>query len=237
MVATGGLSIPSAGASPLGYRIAESFGLALIPTTAGLVPFTLQKVDKERLAPLAGIAIPAEVSAGGKSFQENLLFTHRGISGPAVLQASNYWTPGDTVTIDLLPGVTVDELLSGTDETQRKTLVKNLLNRLLPKRLVAAVLPGDLADRTVSSLTAKDLHRAADALHRWQIRPAGTEGARTAEVTCGGVDTRELSSKTFECRTIPGLRFIGEVLDVTGQLGGYNLQWAWSSGWCAGQSA
>ena len=234
VVATGGLSYPSLDAGPLGFQIAEQFGLKIIPPSPGLVPLTLGKSDKDRWAPLAGIAVPATVTAGGRTFTENLLFTHRGLSGPGILQASNYWNPGEEVLIDLLPERSILKILEAAGIGSEKGKLKTLLSRYLPKRLVAAILPEDLADKSIGILTKKDINRTASILHRWQVRPGGTEGYRTAEVTRGGVDTAEISSKTFESRKVPGLYFIGEVLDVTGQLGGYNLQWAWSSGWCAG---
>ena len=235
VVATGGLSYPSLDAGPFGYRIAEQFGLKIIPPSPGLVPLTLGKNDKDRWAPLAGIAVPAAVTAGGRTFTENLLFTHRGLSGPGILQASNYWKPSEEVLIDLLPEQSILKILDAAGSGLGKGKLKTLLSHYLPKRLVAAILPGDLADKSVGSLTRKELDRTASIMHRWQVKPGGTEGYRTAEVTRGGVDTAEISSRTFESRNVPGLYFIGEVLDVTGQLGGYNLQWAWSSGWCAGR--
>jgi predicted Rossmann fold flavoprotein len=234
VVATGGLSYPSVGASPLGFQIAEQFGLKIVPPSPGLVPLTLGKNDKDRWAPLAGIAVPAAVTAGGRTFTENLLLTHRGLSGPGILQASNYWNSGEEVLIDLLPEQSVLKILDAAGVDSEKGKLKTLLSQYLPRRLIAAILPGDLADKPAGALTMKEIDRTASILHRWQVRPGGTEGYRTAEVTQGGVDTAEISSKTFESRKVPGLYFIGEVLDVTGQLGGYNLQWAWSSGWCAG---
>ncbi|ADU65721.1 HI0933 family protein [Desulfurispirillum indicum S5] len=237
VVATGGLSIPPLGASPLGYRIAEQFGLTVRRPSAGLVPLTLQPQDKQRLAPLSGIAVEATVQVEGISFRENVLFTHRGLSGPAILQISNYWQPGQAVTIDWLPSASVDEVIGEAREQQPKQQVKTVLTRLLPARMVAALLPVELLDTQLAQLSRKQVELVFRQLHHWQVTPNGTEGYRTAEVTRGGVDCDGISSKTMECKTVPGLYFVGEVLDVTGWLGGYNLQWAWSSGWCAGQFA
>ncbi|MDT8299576.1 MAG: aminoacetone oxidase family FAD-binding enzyme, partial [Spirochaetaceae bacterium] len=220
VVATGGLSYPSLDAGPLGYRIAEQFSLKIVPPSPGLVPLTLGKADKIDGPPLAGIAVEAAVTAGGRTFMENLLFTHWGLSGPGILQASNYWNPGEEVLIDLLPERSILKILDTAGIGPEKVKLKTLLSQYLLKRLVAAILPGDLADKSVGALTKKELDRTALLLHRWQVRPGGTEGYRTAEVTRGGVDTAEISSKTFESRRVPGLYFIGEVMDVTGQLGG-----------------
>ncbi len=235
VVASGGLSLPSAGASPLGYRIAEQFGIPVTALSPGLVPLTLHKKDKERFAPLAGIAVDASVTAGDMSFQENLLFTHRGLSGPVILQISNYWQPGEELTINLLPGKILVDIVEEARDTAPSSLVRGLLSRYLPKRLVSALIPPALADKPLKSLTPSDCRDISNHIHSWRIKPNGTEGYRTAEVTRGGVNLDALSSKTFETKAVPGLYFIGEVLDVTGWLGGYNLQWAWSSGLCAGQ--
>ena len=235
VIATGGLSIPTMGATSLGYRIAEQFAIPIRPPSAGLVPFTLQPQDKERLAPLSGIAVSAEVETGGKRFRENVLFTHRGLSGPAILQASNYWQPGQAVSIDWLPDEHADVLLETRRQTHPRQQLKTLLGRLLPARLVAELLPQALLETPLAQLGKAQLETITQQLHRWTITPGGTEGYRTAEVTRGGVDCDAISSKTMESKTVPGLYFIGEVLDVTGWLGGYNFQWAWASGWCAGQ--
>ncbi len=235
VIATGGLSLPDAGASPLGYRLAEQFGISVVAVSPGLVPLTLNKNDKETFTALAGIAIHAEVATGNKRFRENLLFTHRGLSGPVILQASNYWDSGQELRINLLPDESVSDLIEEARQKSPTIRVMGLLSRLLPKRLVAAIIPNHLAQRQLKTLTAAECVEIADHLHQWSIKPNGTEGSRTAEVTRGGVSVEALSSKTFEVRAVPGLYFIGEVLDVTGWLGGYNLQWAWSSGWCAGQ--
>jgi len=175
------------------------------------------------------------VETGGSAFRENVLFTHRGLSGPAILQASNYWQPGEPITIDWLPGESLPELLERARQTHPKQQLKTLLNHHLPARLVAELLPATLLETPLAQLGKAQIEQAAQQLHHWRTTPAGTEGYRTAEVTRGGVDTDAISSKTMEAKAVPGLYFIGEVLDVTGWLGGYNFQWAWASGWCAGQ--
>ncbi|KGY10955.1 membrane protein [Vibrio tubiashii] len=237
VVATGGLSMPKLGATPFGYKIAEQFGLSVIPTTAGLVPFTLHKEDKEALAELSGIAIPAEITAqDGTVFKEALLFTHRGLSGPSVLQISSFWKAGQKVTINLVPEVDVDELLQRSLEKHPNQSLKNTLAKVLPKRLVEVLVERNIfADKPLKQFGPKQLQAITKQLENWQIAPNGTEGYRTAEVTLGGVDTNHLSSKTMECKQVSGLYFVGEVMDVTGWLGGYNFQWCWSSGFVAGQ--
>jgi len=235
VIATGGLSIPKMGATAFGYKVAEQFGITVRPPVAGLVPFTLHEKDKQRFAPLSGIAVDCIASTGNASFRENLLFTHRGLSGPAMLQLSSYWRPGDVLHIDLLLERDVESMLADLQRQGARQQVKTVLSHELPKRMVAAILDEDLLEQPVSSLSAKQCRDIAQALHDWRIRPNGTEGYRTAEVTVGGVDTNALSSKTMECNDVKGLYFIGEVVDVTGWLGGYNFQWAWASGWCAGQ--
>ena len=237
VVASGGLSIPAMGASPFGYRIAEQFGIKVWPTRAGLVPFTLHPHDKERLAPLSGIAVDSVVENPRQSFRENLLFTHRGLSGPAILQISSYWQPGEAVAIDLLPGQDLAGELQAAREERPKTALKTLLGNHLPKRLIAARLDEAMADKPLQHLSRQELAHVAAALQQWQVKPNGTEGYRTAEVTLGGVDCQAVSSQTMECRSVPGLYFTGEVLDVTGWLGGYNFQWAWASGVAAGEAA
>ncbi|PSW19361.1 NAD(P)/FAD-dependent oxidoreductase [Photobacterium sanctipauli] len=239
VVATGGLSMPKLGATPFGYQLAEQFGLKMVPTTAGLVPFTLHKEEKEAFADLSGIAFPAVIEAeDGTSFKENLLFTHRGLSGPVVLQISSYWTPGQKVTIDLLPDLDLEETLNAMRDKHPNQSLKNSLSRLLPKRLIEVLIErGDLTDKPLKQFNPKDITAMANYFHQWSIAPNGTEGYRTAEVTLGGVDTDELSSKTMETKKVPGLFFVGEVMDVSGWLGGYNFQWAWSSGFVAGQYA
>lgn len=233
VVATGGLSMPKIGASPFGYRLAEQFGLKVLPTRAGLVPFTLQPEDRESLEPLAGVSLPVVAeSEDGTRFAENLLFTHRGVSGPAVLQISSYWQPGERVYFELLPA---GRLAEGVADSPNQEL-KTWLGRQLPKRLVEALLAREgLVNKPLKQYTPKELAAIEERLTAWPLKPGGTEGYRTAEVTLGGVDTNELSSKTMAAKRVPNLYFVGEVMDVTGWLGGYNFQWAWSSGWVAGQ--
>lgn len=237
VVATGGLSMPKLGATPFGYKIAEQFGLNVTSTTAGLVPFTLHKEDKEAFAELSGIAVPAEITAqDGTVFKEALLFTHRGLSGPSVLQISSFWKPGEKVTINLVPEADIDELLQRSLEKHPNQSLKNTLAKVLPKRLVEVLIDRKvLQDKPLKQFNSKQLSEITHTLENWQIIPNGTEGYRTAEVTLGGVDTNHLSSKTMECKQVSGLYFIGEVMDVTGWLGGYNFQWCWSSGFAAGQ--
>ncbi|EGU32360.1 flavoprotein [Vibrio sp. N418] len=239
VIATGGLSMPKLGATPFGYKVAEQFGLPIIPTSAGLVPFTLHKQEKEDFEALSGIAIPAEITAqDGTVFKEALLFTHRGLSGPAVLQISSFWKAGQKVTINLVPEADVDELLTIAREQHPNQSLKNTLARVLPKRLVEVIVERkELVDKPLKQFNDKQLKQITEYLENWQIAPNGTEGYRTAEVTLGGVDTDLLSSKTMQCKNIDGLFFIGEVMDVTGWLGGYNFQWCWSSGFVAGQHA
>lgn len=235
VIATGGLSIPKMGATAFGYKVAEQFGLQVWPPVAGLVPFTLHDKDKERFAPLSGIAVDCLAMTGKTAFRENLLFTHRGLSGPVMLQLSSYWQPGELLHINLLPDLDVAEVLTATQQQAAKQQLKTVLGHYLPKRLLAAIVSKELLEQPMASLSAKQCQQVAQAIQDWQIQPNGTEGYRTAEVTVGGVDTNALSSKTMECKDVPGLYFIGEVVDVTGWLGGYNFQWAWASGWCAGQ--
>ena len=237
VVATGGLSIPKIGATPFGYQLADQFGIKVWPTRAGLVPLTLQPDDKERLAPLSGIAVACEVHAGSRCFQENLLFTHRGLSGPAILQISSYWQPGEPLWINLLPGLDVLHELKQMRRQGSRQKVKSWLGEKLPKRLLQTLLDATAQEAVIVDCSDKVLQHVADRLQRWTVKPNGSEGYRTAEVTLGGVDCDALSSKTMESLSVPGLYFIGEVVDVTGWLGGYNFQWAWSSGWCAGQFA
>jgi predicted Rossmann fold flavoprotein len=235
VIATGGLSIPKMGATPFGYKIAEQFGIPVIPTRPGLVPLTLQPEDKDLFSPLSGIAVPCIISNKQRSFKENLLFTHRGLSGPAVLQISSYWHSGEEVTINLLPAVNLDSELKLKRQQKIKSLLKTILEANLPKRLLNCLLPEELLTISLQDISDRQVVLIADHLHNWTIKPNGTEGYRTAEVTVGGVDCESISSKTMESKQVSGLYFIGEVLDVTGWLGGYNFQWAWSSAWCAGQ--
>jgi predicted Rossmann fold flavoprotein len=235
VIASGGLSIPKMGASPIGYKIAEQFGIKVWPTRAGLVPLTLQPQDKDRLAPLAGIAVPSTISVGSRSFRENMLFTHRGLSGPVILQISSYWQAGESLTINLLPETDILPFLKQQRAAGNKSKLQTLLTEFLPKRLLLTLLDEALLALPVANCADSQLQTLAGCLHNWQISPNGTEGYRTAEVTLGGVDCDAISSKTMESLSVPGLFFVGEVLDVSGWLGGYNFQWAWASGWCAGQ--
>ncbi|HCW1411288.1 TPA: NAD(P)/FAD-dependent oxidoreductase [Escherichia coli] len=237
VIATGGLSMPGLGASPFGYKIAEQFGLNVLPTRAGLVPFTLHKPLLEELQVLAGVAVPSVITAeNGTVFRENLLFTHRGLSGPAVLQISSYWQPGEFVSINLLPDVDLETFLNEQRNAHPNQSLKNTLAVHLPKRLVERLQQlGQIPDVSLKQLNVRDQQTLISTLTDWRVQPNGTEGYRTAEVTLGGVDTNELSSRTMEARKVPGLYFIGEVMDVTGWPGGYNFQWAWSSAWACAQ--
>jgi predicted Rossmann fold flavoprotein len=234
VVATGGLSIPKLGATDFGYRLARQFGLKIVQPTPALVPLTLAPRELESFRPLSGVSVPSRVRLGGAEFVENILVTHRGLSGPAVLQISSYWTRGEALDIDLLPGLDAYELLSGRRETSAE--LATLLGLHLPKRFAQRWCELYAPSRPLRSYTEGELRDVARALHGWRVMPAGTEGFQKAEVTKGGVDTDELSSKTLEARRVPGLYFIGEVVDVTGHLGGFNFQWAWASGYAAGQS-
>nr|WP_234480222.1 NAD(P)/FAD-dependent oxidoreductase [Erwinia sp. S38] len=238
VIASGGLSMPGLGASPFGYKIAEQFGLKVFPTRAGLVPFTLHKPLLEQLQTLSGVSVPSVMTAeDGTVFKEALLFTHRGLSGPAVLQLSSYWQPGEFVTIDLSPQQDIDAFINEERNQHPNQSLKNTLAKLLPKRLVECLqLLGHVPECTLKQLNSRQQGELVTTLHQWRVQPNGTEGYRTAEVTLGGVDTTQLSSKTMEARDVPGLYFIGEVVDVTGWLGGYNFQWAWSSAWACAQA-
>ncbi|HDS3536682.1 TPA: NAD(P)/FAD-dependent oxidoreductase [Klebsiella quasipneumoniae subsp. similipneumoniae] len=238
VIASGGLSMPGLGASPFGYKIAEQFGLKVLPTRAGLVPFTLHKPLLEQLQVLSGVSVPSTITAeNGTLFRENLLFTHRGLSGPAVLQISSYWQPGEFVTVNLLPDCNLEEFLNEQRGAHPNQSLKNTLAMQLPKRLVECLQQlGQIPDVTLKQLNVRDQQALVETLTAWRVQPNGTEGYRTAEVTLGGVDTNELSSRTMEVRKAPGLFFIGEVMDVTGWLGGYNFQWAWSSAWACAQA-
>ncbi len=237
IVATGGKSIPKMGATAFAYRLAEQFGLAVTETRPALVPLTFEPRMLEKLAPLSGIATDAKVSANGKGFEEALLFTHRGLSGPAILQVSSYWREGDAIVVDLFPKGDLREILSEARATTPKLHLQTILSHHLSKRLAqmlgeeigVAAMMGDVSDKVFAKIE--------DQLRRWTLKPTGTEGYRTAEVTLGGVDTAGLDSATMQARNVPGLYFVGECVDVTGWLGGYNFQWAWASGWAAGQVA
>ncbi|MDD5645286.1 MAG: NAD(P)/FAD-dependent oxidoreductase [bacterium] len=233
VIAAGGLSLPESGATALGYKVAIQFGIKVIKQLPGLVPLVLK--EGKDFKSLSGISVNASVSVNGCSFRDAVLFTHRGLSGPAILQASNYWHNGDEIMINLLPDIDLEERLALWQREKPRATVKNLLATLLPKRLVAYLSAGLDMERPVSQYGKKDMKKIAEIFNAWSVRPHETEGYRKAEVTRGGIDTNELSSRTFESKKVQRLYFIGEVLDVTGWLGGYNLQWAWSSGYCAGQ--
>lgn len=235
VIATGGLSIPTMGATPFGYKVAEQFGIKVWPTRAGLVPFTLHPEDKDKLSILSGIAVDSLVSNKHQQFRENILFTHRGLSGPAILQISSYWQPGETVLINMLPEINLVEQLKTIKQTQPQKQLKSLLTDYLPKRVVETFFSLELISKNLQVTSHRELEQIALQINAWQLKPNGTEGYRTAEVTLGGVDCDAISSKTMETIHVPGLYFIGEVLDVSGWLGGFNFQWAWSSGWAAGQ--
>ena len=234
VIATGGLSMPALGASPFGYKVAEQFGIPVIAPRASLVPFTWKESDKP-FATLSGIALPVTASNDRISFSNQMLFTHRGLSGPTILQISNYWQMGEAVDIDLLPAENILDILQELRQSSPKLQLKTVLNRYLPKKLVELWFEQHLLkDQVIAQLSKAGLQHLDQFIHHWQFIPNGTEGYRTAEVTMGGVDTDHISSKTMEVKTISGLYFIGEVLDVTGWLGGYNFQWAWSSAYaCA----
>lgn len=236
VVATGGLSMPKLGVTPIGYQIAKQFGHSVLPTRAGLVPFTLDKPLLDKLSELSGIAVPVSVEATcGMQFKESLLFTHRGLSGPAILQISNYWQPGEYITVDLLPEQPLPAYLHELRAARPNLSLKNALAQCLPKRVVECLAQlHQWPDKSLKQLNDPEIAQLAEQLHQWRIQPNGTEGYRTAEVTLGGVNVDDVSSKTMESNKCPGLYFIGEVLDVTGWLGGYNFQWAWSSAYaCA----
>ncbi len=229
IVATGGKSIPKMGATGLGYQLATQFGLPLVDTHPGLVPFTFDPAWKEAHADLPGVAVDAEVSTSGTNFKEALLFTHRGLSGPAVLQSSSYWREGSPVDVDLLPDTDLFSALLEMRDTRPKMDITVAVSDFLPKRLAERMTDQITGHKRLADLSNKRLKEVADQVHRWRLVPTGTEGYRTGEVTVGGVATQALQPKTLEARTVPGLYFIGEVVDVTGWLGGYNFQWAWAS--------
>lgn len=237
VIASGGLSMPGLGASPFGYKVAEQFGLKVLPTRAGLVPFTITDQLKELCAELSGTSVDCRVSCNGQAFRENLLFTHRGLSGPAMLQISSYWQPGDTLEIDLLPDHDANEWLAQQQRERPNSELKTLLAELFTKKLAGLLADRWFVSKPMKQYTPTELAGIAGQLSAWRITPSGTEGYRTAEVTLGGVSTDEVSSKTMESQRSPGLYFVGEVLDVSGHLGGFNFQWAWASGYAAGQYA
>lgn len=237
IVASGGLSIPRMGATGFGYQLARQFGHEVLPTRAGLVPLTLSGTHLERLEGLSGLSLPIEARCGKQSFSNAMLITHRGLSGPAILQISSYWREGDALAIDLLPGTDIPALLSRWQAERRDAQLQTLLGEVLPKRFAQRLTEHWLPNRPMRQFNARELDDIARTLSTWPITTSGTEGYRTAEVTLGGVDTDGLSSATMMSRHVPGLYFIGEVVDVTGWLGGYNFQWAWASGRAAGMAA
>ncbi|ABD80897.1 NAD(P)/FAD-dependent oxidoreductase [Saccharophagus degradans] len=244
VVASGGLSIPTMGATGFGYDLAKQFGLRITAREASLVPFTFKGELLTLAQSLAGVALPVVISCNNQSFKEAMLFTHKGISGPAVLQISNYWYSGNNIEINFLPDIDLAEQIAQWQSEKSKSELTTLLSRLMPKRFVVAWLAAEhakacgansIANKNIADLSRSDIEIIAKLFHAWQCMPAGTEGYKTAEVTRGGVNTDDVSSKTFEAKKVPGLYFIGEVLDVTGWLGGFNFQWAWASGYCAAQ--
>jgi hypothetical protein len=235
VIATGGKSIPKMGASGFGYEIARQFGLAVTETWPALVPLTFETGLLSRLAPLAGVSLDVRVRCGKAVFEEAMLFTHRGLSGPAILQISSYWRPGEAIEIDMAPGADAYEMLRQAKAANGRQSAAATLGQRLPTRLAQLLTenaPGALAETADRTLRA-----IGEAVNRWRVKPVGSEGYRTAEVTLGGVDTAGLDQRTMQAKAVPGLHFIGEVVDVTGWLGGYNFQWAWASGWCAGLAA
>lgn len=233
VVATGGLSYPKLGASDLGLKIAKQFGLSIIPPKPALVPFIFSQKDLKRFAEISGVSLNAAVSCRGHEFLGEMLFTHKGLSGPVILQISSYWQEGDEIVIDLLPGLDIHSIFLSAKQSRIE--MKNLLAQYMPRRFVHKWCESFLQSKPLCQYNNKELMNASQLVHAWSIKPSGTEGYNTAEVTRGGVDTDELSSKTMETKKVNGLYFIGEVVDVTGHLGGYNLHWAWASGWAAGQ--
>ncbi|AWM87932.1 NAD(P)/FAD-dependent oxidoreductase [Microvirga sp. 17 mud 1-3] len=236
VVASGGKSIPKMGATGFGYDLARQFDIPVTETRPALVPLTLEPGLLERLKPLAGVSVDAVVSCGKTQFSEAMLFTHRGLSGPAILQISSYWREGDEIVVAMLPGTNLFEELRAARAQNGRQALQTALSQFLPKRLAQLIAETERVSGNLADLSDKVLRRIDEAVNRWRFKPAGSEGYRTAEVTLGGVDTRALDSRTMEAKAVPGLYFIGEVVDVTGWLGGYNFQWAWSSGWCAGQA-
>jgi predicted Rossmann fold flavoprotein len=235
VIASGGLSIPKAGATDFGYALAKQFGLAVVPCRPALTPMVFSREDRESYGALAGVSTEAAVAADGVRFREKMLFTHRGLSGPAILQASSYWSPGEEIEIDLAPGIDFAALLRERRAAGDRSENRTLAAAFLPKRLADVWFDLHGGSKAAAALSDREIEAVSTALHGWRVRPAGLEGYEKAEVTAGGVDTREISSKTFEARKAPGVYFIGEVLDVTGHLGGFNFQWAWASGFAAGQ--
>ena len=237
VVATGGRSIPKMGATDFGYRLAAQFGVAVTETRPALVPLVFDERLLARLKPLAGVSVNTRVACGDAAFDEAMLFTHRGLSGPAILQISSYWRMGDDIEIAMAPGRDIFQFLRDARRDNGRRLPVTVLAEILPRRLAERILDDEAVAGNLADLPDTKLRAVAQAVNAWRVTPAGSEGYRTAEVTLGGVDTRVLDSRTLAAKAIPSLYFIGEVVDVTGWLGGYNFQWAWSSGWCAGQAA
>ena len=236
-MATGGKSIPKMGATGFGYRVAESFGLPLVETRPGLVPLTFAEQELGWMRPLAGVALPARVTAGKTGFDEAVLFTHRGLSGPAVLQVSSYWREGEAISLNLAPGRDMAAFLRDEKQTAGRAALRTALARVVPEKLARHLESVCGATAPLAELGRAQLESVAALMGGWRLVPVGSEGYRTAEVTVGGVDTQALDGRTMQAKAVPGLFFVGEVVDVTGWLGGYNFQWAWSSGWAAGQVA
>lgn len=236
VIATGAMSFPTMGASDFGHRIAKQFGLDVTQTTPGLVPFTFDAKEKAQFEGLSGVSIDSEISCGNQSFRENILFTHKGLSGPAVLQISSYWNAGDTIRVKCLPDIDLCENLKQQQQANPNKHLINILKLHFPERVIEKFCSGCDLNQPLQQYKHTQLEEISDRFQNWQFIPSGTEGYKKAEVTLGGVDTDEISSKTFEAKKIKGLYFIGEVLDVTGHLGGFNFQWAWASGYCCGQS-
>ncbi|MBB3443015.1 NAD(P)/FAD-dependent oxidoreductase [Rhizobium sp. BK379] len=236
VIATGGKSIPKMGATGFAYRIAEQFGLAITETRPALVPLTLDSILLESIAPLSGISAPAEIRHGKTAFREALLFTHRGLSGPAILQISSYWREGDAITVDIEPDIDIAAHLKKAKQVNGRQSAQTALGEILPKRLAQHIVEREGVIGNMADLSDKLLTRLADAAQNWSLKPSGSEGYRTAEVTLGGIDTAALDSRSLQAKDVPGLYFIGECVDVTGWLGGYNFQWAWASGFAAGET-
>ena len=237
VVASGGKSIPKMGATGLGYDIARQFGLNIVETRPALVPLTFEAGMLARLSSLSGVSLDAVVKSGKTKFREGMLFTHRGLSGPSILQISSYWREGEEIVVDMAPGTDVLAALKAARSANGRQAARTALGAILPSRLAQLVTEEAGATGNIADCSDKVLGKIATAVNAWAVKPVGSEGYRTAEVTLGGVDTDELDSRTLEAKAVPGLYFIGEVVDVTGWLGGYNFQWAWASGWSAGQSA
>lgn len=236
VVATGGKSIPKMGATGFGYDLAQQFGHAIVETRPALVPLTFSDGQLADMKPMAGLSLQASVGCGKTRFQEGMLFTHRGLSGPSILQISSYWREGQAIVIDLAPECDTRALLDGEKHRNGRQAVHTALSAIVPDKLARQIVQRAKVQGNLGDQSKGALERLRDAVHAWQVSPVGTEGYRTAEVTLGGVDTKGLDAKTLQSRSVPGLYFIGEVVDVTGWLGGYNFQWAWSSGWAAGQA-